>query len=121
VEDELHQVGLKMAADIFEMRGWDSLLARTGCSTAELSHLIDREQPDMLGLSFSVYFHLDTLERMLTALRSYYPDLPILVGGQGLRMGGDEVKGRFSDVTCVQGLEQLDALLAGAEGAPLGP
>ncbi|MEW8692880.1 MAG: cobalamin-dependent protein [Candidatus Thiodiazotropha endolucinida] len=111
VEEELHQVGAKMAADVFEMHGWDGLFLGSGRSTYELLSALKEEQPDILGLSFSVYDHLDSLTNMITRVRSDYPDLPILIGGQGLNQGGEELEEAFSKVTCVRNLDELDAVI----------
>ena len=111
VEGELHQVGAKMAADVFEMHGWDCLFLGGGQPTDRLLSEMQDVKPDMLGLSFSVFYHRDILQRMLTRIRMDYPDLPILVGGQGLSMGGTELEEAF-EVTCVSNLDELDALIA---------
>jgi methanogenic corrinoid protein MtbC1 len=113
LEDELHQVGVKMAADVFEMHAWDSVLPGAGRPSGELLQLVQNERPDLVGLSFSIFFHLDTLERMLGSLRAEYPDLPIIVGGQGLRLGGEEVVAAFPGVSCVHSLDELKMLIAG--------
>ena len=111
VEGELHQVGAKMAADVFEMHGWDCLFLGGGQTTERLLSELKDVKPDMLGLSFSVFYHMDILQRMLTRIRAEYSDLPILVGGQGLSLGGTELEEAFK-VTCVRNLDELDALLA---------
>jgi MerR family transcriptional regulator, light-induced transcriptional regulator len=113
LEDELHQVGAKMAADVFEMHGWDSVFPGAGRPSGELLQLVQNERPDLVGLSFSIFFHLDTLERTLGSLRAEYPDLPIIVGGQGLRLGGEEVVAAFPGVSCVHSLDELTMLIAG--------
>lgn len=108
VEGELHQVGIKMAADVFEMHGWDTVFPGADISTPELLGLLKEERPDLLGLSFSIFSHLDRLERILARVRATYPELPILVGGQGLDWGGEEVVGRVSETACVRTLDELE-------------
>ncbi len=85
VEGELHQVGAKMVCDVFEMHGWDAFYLGADTPTRELLHLVRERHPDAVGLSLSVYFHLGALQDMIWALRAEHPDLPILIGGQGLR------------------------------------
>lgn len=111
VEDELHQVGLKMVADLFEMHGWDARLVRAGVSIDRLLETIERERPDAVGLSLSVDFHFDGLERTLRCLRAAYPQLPILIGGQGLAHGGHEGLDAYPGVTCIASLDDLSRLL----------
>lgn len=111
VEDELHQVGLKMVGDIFEMNGWDADIQDAGVSIDDLMGQLDRKHPDAVGLSFSVYFHLDRLQEMLRRIRDGHPDLPILVGGQGLAWGGRELVEAHGGVICIESLDALNSLL----------
>ena len=104
VEDDLHRVALRMAADIFEMGGWESVLVSTGATLEALLRQLDAERPDGLGLSFSVASHLDRLRRMLTAIRAAYPELPILLGGQA----NDQV--RDTDLALDPGLTRVTSL-----------
>lgn len=119
VEDELHEIGLKMAGDIFEMCGWDTRFARAGLRAGDLLELIGRERPDLLGLSFSVYFHLDRLVATLQRIRAEHPGLPVLVGGQGLTWGGRDEVAAVPGVTCIDSLAALTDYLR--SGLPRGP
>nr|WP_093190243.1 cobalamin-dependent protein [Thiocapsa sp. KS1] len=111
VEDELHQVGLKMVGDLFEMHGWDARLLSAGVPLDRLLDAIERERPDAVGLSFSVDLHVDGLERMLRGVRAAYPELPILIGGQSLTHGGHERLDAYPGVTCIASLDDLSRLL----------
>ncbi|NCC28915.1 MAG: hypothetical protein EOM22_12435 [Gammaproteobacteria bacterium] len=111
VEDELHQVGLKMVGDLFEMHGWDARLMLAGASIDCLLESIERERPDVVGLSFSVDFHVDALKGMLRRIRAAYPELPILIGGQGLAHGGHGGLDAEPGVTCIASLDALSRLL----------
>jgi hypothetical protein len=59
-----------------------------------------------VGLSLSIGFHLDTLRGALRQLRTAHPQLPILIGGQGLRQSPEPIS---SDPN-VHGFRDLDAL-----------
>lgn len=85
VENEKHQVGIKMVGDIFEKNGWESFFLGAGLPTGELIRFINQSNPTLLAVSLSVYFNLPNLLKMLTALRSAFPDLPIIVGGQAIQ------------------------------------
>ena len=85
---ELHQIGAKMVCDVFEMHGWDAVYTGAGATVAEILGVVRAQRPDCVGLSLSVGFHLNQLQDMLTAIRAEFPDLPVLVGGQGLRRIG---------------------------------
>lgn len=108
VEEELHQVGVKMVADLFEHHGWDTHLPGAGCPTLQLLAVIDDLRPDALGLSCSVAWHFDTLQQMLRQLRDVWPDLPILIGGQALSQISDAALEGQDHTLWVSNLDQLE-------------
>ena len=69
VDGETHQVGLKMVADVFEMNGWDAKYLGSSVPASELIKIIDKFQPEIVGISFSIYFHFDTLKKMVYSIR----------------------------------------------------
>jgi methanogenic corrinoid protein MtbC1 len=88
VEGELHQVGAKMACDVFEMHGWEALYLGADTPTTELLRTVSELRPNAVGLSLSISTHLDALHAALGLLRAAHPELPVLIGGQGLRQLG---------------------------------
>jgi len=84
VENEKHQVGIKMVGDIFEKKGWDSFFLGAGIPTGELIRFIHQVKPSLLAISLTVYFSLPNLLNMLASIRAAFPDLLIIVGGQAI-------------------------------------
>lgn len=82
VENELHQVGVKMVADVFEMNGWESFFLGTGVPTTELIRYLHEVKPDVLAISLSVFFNYASFIKMLKEISHSMPGLVILVGGQ---------------------------------------
>ena len=115
-ENEMHQVGAKMAADVFEMQGWDSLYLGANTPTFELVRFIDEVEPDLVGISLSVYFHMGDLEKMLNALRKRFPNLPVLIGGQAFCHGGGDVVNPYPDVIQVSSLGELKQFILKTDG-----
>ena len=87
VEGESHQVGARMVADVLESRGWDAHFLGADTPTGELLRYLRDVRPELLLLSFSIYFHAGVLLRMVREIRQAFGDLRILVGGQALRYG----------------------------------
>ena len=83
VGGELHEVGLRMIADIFEIEGWDTLFVGASSPEATLVELVERTQPHVLALSSSVTPRLPALERFVRAVRASpgCSDVRIMVGG----------------------------------------
>jgi len=98
VEDEMHQIGVKMISDLFEMNGWYSYFLGANTPTKDLMDYIRVVNPHLLGISTSIYFHLPTLDDMLHRIRQKFPDLPVLVGGQAFDHGGPEVLEQYPHV-----------------------
>ena len=116
VEGELHQVGAKMACDVFEMHGWDSLYLGADTPTSELLRTLRELCPDAVGLSLSVNFHVSTMVAAIKAIRAAFPDLPIVIGGQGLReVGRTRMSTLVSDpkVRYAADLDGLELVIAG--------
>ncbi len=88
IEGEFHQVGGKMAADIFEMHGWDAYYLGANTPSADLIRAVRDIRPHVVGLSLSVYYHIDTLRQTITRIRAADSGVEILVGGQAFRHGG---------------------------------
>ncbi len=111
VEQETHQVGLRMIADIFEISGWDTIFLGSGIPTEELIRFIDEQRVDLLALSLSIYFHMNDLHGMLSKIRDTHPTLPILIGGQAFRHGGREIASLFEGVTFITSIAELEGYL----------
>ena len=108
VEGENHQVGIKMVADVFEMKGWESFFLGTGIPTSELVKFIRETQPDILAISMSVYFSFANLMKMLEIIRAKFPDLQIIVGGQAFARITEDVFQRLGNVVLLTDLYLLE-------------
>ncbi len=111
VENELHQIGGKMAADVFEMHGWDAIFLGADIPASELIRFIHEVTPDCIGLSLSVYFHLNELENMIKGIRTSCPGLDVLIGGQAFRHGGAELEKSYPGVRHVATLDALEEFI----------
>lgn len=110
--NEHHQVGAKMIADIFEMHGWDGYFIGANTPVKELLRFIQEKQPDVIGLSLSIYFNMNVLLDTLQRIRKLLPDTPVVVGGQAFRWGGKEVVMEFEKVQLMDTLDSLESYIA---------
>ncbi len=111
VANEYHQVGAKMIADIFEMNGWDGYFIGANTPTAELIRFLEKQNPDLIGLSLSIYFNLPELKATVAHIRQRFPNMPILVGGQAFRWGGIDIVKEFNNVTHLSGIDTLNKFI----------
>ena len=108
--NEFHQIGGKMAADIFELNGWDSHFLGANTPIQHMLEYIQDVKPDLLGFSVSVYFNLPSLKTGLDAVRSEFKNLDILVGGQAFNRGGKNLLKQYSGTHYVQSLNELNTI-----------
>lgn len=111
VENEFHQIGIKMISDIFEMNGWNALFLGSNTPTSELISFIKSKNPDLLALSLSLYFNLPGLEKTIQKVRKEFPELPILVGGQAFLHDGQDVLLKYENVVFRPDLDSAELYL----------
>ncbi len=111
VANEYHQVGAKMIADIFEMNGWDGYFIGANTPTAELIRFLESHNPDLTGLSLSIYFNLPELKSTVAQIRQHFPNMPMLVGGQAFRLGGTDIVQEFNNVEYLSGIDTLNKFI----------
>lgn len=109
--NEFHQVGGKMVADIFELNGWDGYFLGANMPADELIKYIDEKKPDLLGLSLSIYFNMNTLLETIDTVRLNYSYLDIIVGGQAFRWGGKDIIAGLKGVTYMESIGSLEKMI----------
>lgn len=108
VANEYHQIGGRMVADMFELNGWHGYFLGSNTPVEELLKLIDEKRPDVLALSLTVYFSMDALLRAARTVRSTFADLPIWVGGQAFRWGGEKQLAEIQGTALLKSLAELE-------------
>lgn len=106
---EHHQLGSKMVADMFELNGWRGHFLGANTPQRDLLDLIQDKRPDVVALSLTVYFNLETLLLTAKAIRAEFPAVPIIVGGQAFRWGGRERAEEITGVRCLASLDELES------------
>ena len=112
VENEEHQVGGKMIADIFEKNGWDAHYLGANTPADELVKFCDLVKPDLIGLSLSINSNLKFLLDEITAIRTI-TNIPIIIGGQALKEVGIEVSRKYTGVLYFANLENIEIYIKG--------
>ncbi|MBU1410890.1 cobalamin-dependent protein, partial [Myxococcota bacterium] len=82
VGDELHEIGLRMVADLFEMSGWDTVFLGASAPMQAIATMLRETGANLLALSCSMIVHVENIRRTIEFLRENgFADLTILVGG----------------------------------------
>ena len=81
--DELHELGVRMVADFFEMEGWDTYYLGANVPADSILQACQANKADLLAISATMVFHVQqvagTIEQVRASLLG--PSLKILVGG----------------------------------------
>ncbi len=112
VGNEHHRIGAKLVADFFELRGWRAWYLGGNSSPRDLLFVIGQKKPDVVALSATMEERLDSAAETAAIIRSAFPDLPILVGGQAfLGSRGKRVEG-LPGLSCVRSLSELESWMS---------
>jgi methanogenic corrinoid protein MtbC1 len=111
VANEYHQVGGRMVADLAELQGWDTYFLGANTPMADLLTMIGEKRPDVLALSTAFYSNLPTLRGEIEAVRQRYPNLPIWLGGQMFRWGGQELAQQYPQLRLFTSLDDYETEL----------
>ena len=82
---ELHEMGARMVADIFENDGWDSMYLGAAVPQDAMLDSIRENRPDLIALSVTMPQHLLACRDLIIAIREEFPDAVIAVGGNAFR------------------------------------
>ncbi len=88
---EPHTLGLRMIADYFELLGFKAYYLGSNVPTSSLIHMIEEVKPEVLAISATMDYHIDTLINLVQVIRneerikSKLDKLKIVVGGQGFK------------------------------------
>ena len=79
---ELHEMGARMVADLFESDGWDSIFLGAAVPQDALLESVRTSKPDLVALSVTMPQHLLSCYDMVQAIRQEFPSVKVAVGGK---------------------------------------
>jgi len=91
VADELHEIGIRMVSDFFELEGWDSYYLGANAPIAGIREAVDKHDADILALSVTMPFNQTQLSETIKAVRSSNNNNPlkIMIGGYAANLFPD--------------------------------
>ena len=82
VGGELHEIGVRMVADFFEMAGWDTFYLGANTPSESIIHALKQRRAEVLAISVTLTSHIEQMAQLIQAVqRSDAQDVTILVGG----------------------------------------
>jgi methanogenic corrinoid protein MtbC1 len=71
VGGELHEIGVRMVADFFEMEGWDSYYLGANTPAVAILHALDERRADVLAISATMTFHVSAVTELIGRVRAH--------------------------------------------------
>lgn len=83
IAGELHELGIRMVTDFFEMDGWDTYYLGANMPDKQLTDALIEYGADVLALSVTLPTHVSKAAALIQKIRSNgdFPNLKIMVGG----------------------------------------
>jgi len=81
LEDDLHELGLRMLTDLFEMDGWDTTYLGPRTPSQELTRQLHGLAPDVVAIGVTMPRTLARAGALLTAVRQAVPEARLFLGG----------------------------------------
>ncbi len=83
IAGELHEIGVRMVADFFEMGGWDTYYLGANSPAQGVLQAVAERDAQVLAVSATMTFHLRAVEDLIGAARAAARtrDVKVLVGG----------------------------------------
>jgi methanogenic corrinoid protein MtbC1 len=109
VGGELHEIGVRMVADFFEMDGWDTYYLGANTPARDILDTITKREPDILGISTTISFNLSKMIELISVLRKS-PDtttVKFLVGGRPFNLTTDLYQKVGADGSAANALEAV--------------
>jgi methanogenic corrinoid protein MtbC1 len=81
--DDLHEIGIRMVADMFEIEGWDTYYLGANSPAETVVQALKERQADVLCVSATLLFHIPAVAELIERIREsdIGGSVQVLVGG----------------------------------------
>ena len=91
VSGDLHEIGLRMVTDFFEMDGWHTRYLGANVPTSSVVQILVESKATVLAISATITYHIHAVKSLIATVRSA-PEccgIKILVGGYPFKVAPD--------------------------------
>ena len=109
VANELHEIGIRMVSDFFEMDGWDTYYLGSNLPAAHLIQSLREHKADVLALSVTLPVHISKLKTLIEQIRSLteFDNMKIMAGGYPFTIVSGLDKKVGADATALSAKEAI--------------
>lgn len=109
VNSELHEMGIRMVCDFFEMENWTTQFLGSGMPDPDVVEFLDRHKSHLLCISCTTSYNTRRVKTLIEAIRSEFGNScpPIMVGGRPFTMAPDLVDAVGADAWAANAVEAV--------------
>ena len=87
VSGELHELGIRMVSDFFEMEGWNTYYLGANSTKEGILSMINECDADLLAISVTIFFNIPEAEELISYVKEELKNtkLKIIVGGKAFK------------------------------------
>lgn len=91
IGDELHELGIRMVADLLELNGWDTIHLGSNTPADEILKMIEKNEIDVLAISATLPTQLEESKNLIKAVHQNEKlnQVKIMVGGRLFMQNSD--------------------------------
>lgn len=104
VEGDTHLIGGLTFADLLRVEGWEVDFLGADSPTDSIVEIVQRESPDLVGLSVTIEDYLPNAIETLAAIKEL-PNPPVVVIGGVVLLENSVVEADFSSINAVEAVE----------------
>ena len=106
---ELHEIGIRMVADFFEMEGWDTYYLGANSPTSSIVQAIEDKNANLLGLSVAMPYHRNLLREAIDEIRQETNNkIKIMVGGNAMNTHDDAWRNFRADAYAPDAIKAIE-------------
>jgi MerR family transcriptional regulator, light-induced transcriptional regulator len=81
---EMHEIGMRMTTDFFEMSGWDTTYLGSNLPVSSIIEHLNQQKTDVLAISATTMSHLSEVKSLISIIKNdpNLCDIKVLVGGK---------------------------------------
>lgn len=106
---DLHEVGIRIIADFFEMRGWDTVYLGASTPASAVADAVVQHRASVLAVSATLSSHVEGVRAVVQEVRARARGVPVLVGGSPFQTAPELVRYVGADATASSPEEAIRA------------
>lgn len=109
IGSELHELGIRMVADLFELEGWDVYYLGANVPTEDVVSMVNERRADLLAISVTLNTHVPYARELIQAVRAspIGSHIKIMVGGQPINRSPTISRAIGADTTASDAREAI--------------